>query len=231
MDLELSALEIFVKNYFTLLRFKLHATPRSVFEFAVIAAAVFLAEPTLRSLSVGAVVTLLGAALRVWAGGYRRQRQELFIAGPYRFVRHPRYLGSFLILLGVVIASRSFPVTAVLLLGVTLIYRRSFHSEEALLLRASGPDFVNYRTQVSAFIPQMVPVAAGIDPAPMFSLKYAVFQRKRREIDTLAGLVLCFGLLYFSMVIPAKALFDGVVAAMILLFLVFRIIYYRSRPV
>ena len=58
----------------------------------------------------GLVVALAGEALRVWAAGHLEKSREVTRSGPYRWTRHPLYVGSSVIALGVVIASNSVVV-------------------------------------------------------------------------------------------------------------------------
>ena len=56
--------------------------------------ALWLAQPTERSLAAGAIVALVGEGLRIWAAGHLEKGREVTASGPYRFSRHPLYLGS-----------------------------------------------------------------------------------------------------------------------------------------
>src|SRR3989338_4208046 len=71
----------------------------------------WVAAPTETSLRFGVLFVLLGEALRLWANGYvghvkvnwtqKRPNEprvgQLVTGGPYAYVRHPLYLGTFLI--------------------------------------------------------------------------------------------------------------------------------------
>ena len=59
------------------------------------------------SLAAGLVVALVGEAIRMWAAGHLEKSREVTASGPYRWTRHPLYVGSAIMALGVVIASRS----------------------------------------------------------------------------------------------------------------------------
>ena len=55
---------------------------------------------------------------RIWAAGHLQKSREVTRSGPYKWTRHPLYVGSGIIALGVVIAARS---ALVALLGVAYI--------------------------------------------------------------------------------------------------------------
>jgi protein-S-isoprenylcysteine O-methyltransferase Ste14 len=48
----------------------------------------------------GAVVTVLGEGLRLWAAGHLRKNKQLTTTGPYSYVKNPLYIGTLLITLG-----------------------------------------------------------------------------------------------------------------------------------
>ena len=65
--------------------------------FAGAAVALILATPTPASLALGAAVASIGEAIRIWAAGHLDKGREVTSSGPYRFTRHPLYLGSSII--------------------------------------------------------------------------------------------------------------------------------------
>ena len=75
----------------------------------------WLARPSRATLVSGAVVAGAGAALRLWAAGHVEKSREITSSGPYRYSRHPLYLGSTLIGVGVAVAARH------LLLGLAIV--------------------------------------------------------------------------------------------------------------
>src|SRR5262245_23986847 len=79
--------------------------------FIAAVVALIFADPTWRSWCIGLVVALGGEALRAWAAGHLEKGREVTRSGPYRWTRHPLYVGSSLIALGVVIAARHPLVT------------------------------------------------------------------------------------------------------------------------
>ena len=68
--------------------------------FAFAALVLWLASPTWRSLALGGRGRRTGEALRVWAAGHVEKSREVTRSGPYRFTRHPLYLGSWVIGVG-----------------------------------------------------------------------------------------------------------------------------------
>src|SRR6266700_3810098 len=46
------------------------------------------------------VIVATGEMLRIWAAGHLQKERILTTGGPYRFIRNPLYLGSFLIGIG-----------------------------------------------------------------------------------------------------------------------------------
>lgn len=108
------------------------------------ALALWLAEPTWTSLGVGALVALVGEGIRVWAAGHLEKSREVTASGPYRFVRHPLYLGSSLLGAGFALATASVAVglMAAVYLGVTI--PAAIRAEEAHLREKFGAAYDTY---------------------------------------------------------------------------------------
>lgn len=113
--------------------------------FLVAALSFWLAQPTVRSLGLGLAVALVGEGLRIWASGHLEKGREVTRSGPYRFVRHPLYLGSSLMGLGFVLAARSVAVAifVALYLGATLV--AAMRTEEAALDARFAGEYAAYR--------------------------------------------------------------------------------------
>ena len=105
----------------------------------------WLAQPTARSVAVGAVVAAVGEAIRVWAAGHLEKGREVTTSGPYAYTRHPLYLGSVLIGIGLAVASARAVVAALVLayLGITLT--AAIRTEEAHLTEKFGVAYPAYR--------------------------------------------------------------------------------------
>lgn len=80
--------------------------------------------------------------------------RRLVVAGPYRYVRNPMYIGAALALAGAAIFYRSLPLLAYL--GVFLVAAQAFvvWYEEPTLTRLFGPDYQAYRARVARWLPR-----------------------------------------------------------------------------
>lgn len=107
--------------------------------------ALALAEATFTTLAVGAVIAVAGEALRVWAAGHLEKSREVTTSGPYRFTRHPLYVGSTIMAIGFVIASHSLAVALVALVYFAVAYTAAIRREEAFLTAAFGDAYPDYK--------------------------------------------------------------------------------------
>jgi protein-S-isoprenylcysteine O-methyltransferase Ste14 len=112
---------------------------------------------------LGVAFGVLGLALRLWAVLTLRDRytKTLLIqkehiierGGPYRWVRHPGYLGSLLCLNGLGLASGNVVVLFASLAVTLAAYGYRIKAEDAMLVAAFGLPYDNYRKQVPALLP------------------------------------------------------------------------------
>ncbi len=101
--------------------------------FVSAVAALALAQPGWTSWTIGLPIALAGEGLRCWAAGHIDKGREITRSGPYRFVRHPLYLGSTAIALGFVVAARSWTVAGVAAVYLSLTLLAAVRLEEASL--------------------------------------------------------------------------------------------------
>ena len=157
-----------------------------------------LAGPTRASLAIGAVLSLVGLALRAWSAGTIHKGETLTTSGPYAFIRNPLYVGSFLIGAGLAIAGGSW-LWLVLFLGFfAAVYGPTVAAEAARLTEKFGHRYVEYSAQVPAFIPRLTPFrGAGGQSAAGF--EWSQYQRNR-EWEALLGAAAAFAVLWLKMV-------------------------------
>ena len=113
--------------------------------FAAGIAVLWLARPTPRSLTIGALVALLGEVVRIWAAGHLEKGREVTMSGPYRLTRHPLYLGSTMIGVGLAAASASVVVATLIGLYLTVTLSAAIATEEAHLTEKFGAAYPAYR--------------------------------------------------------------------------------------
>jgi protein-S-isoprenylcysteine O-methyltransferase Ste14 len=128
-----------------------------------------IARPQPVLFACGASLAIAGEALRVWACGHLRKNKAVVKSGPYSHVKNPLYLGTFLILVGIVLASSDpapgstnrllMTVFAPFVLGVFFFYYlpHKFRVEGGRLRRKFGDEWSNYDRAVPGFVPSPWP--------------------------------------------------------------------------
>jgi len=153
--------------------------------FLLGALVLWLARPEWTTWTAGVAIASCGEALRIWAAGHLEKSREVTTSGPYRFTRHPLYMGSTLIGIGVAVAAASLIVAAIVGVYIGLALSAARRSEEAHLREKFGDAY-------DAYVEKRV--------APMarrFSVERAL---RNREHHTIAGLVAGFALLALKIV-------------------------------
>ena len=151
---------------------------------------VLLARPKFWTLAVGAVIGLLGLALRAWASGHLRKNDALAITGPYAYTRNPLYLGSFLMGVGFTIAGGRWELAVIFAALFLGIYVPVMRVESATLEGLFGHKYRRYAQAVPLFIPRLRPYRETV------SAKFDVALYKRyREYQAAIGFVIAWALL------------------------------------
>jgi len=120
---------------------------------------------------LGIPLVSLGLLLRLWANGHVGHRKvnwtqkwrgdakvgHFITGGPYAYVRHPLYVGTFLVAVGfgVIVGQRLLGVAA--LAALALIYRGKMAEEEATLEDEWGEEFLRYERAVPRWLPRRRP--------------------------------------------------------------------------
>jgi hypothetical protein len=116
---------------------------------------VLLANPSRGLLLVGGGVSLCGLLLRAAAAASIHKERSLAVGGPYAHLRHPLYLGSFLVGLGLAVAGGRWLFPPVFVALFLRVYGRAIHVEEQTLALLFGDSYRHYRGEVPAFIPRL----------------------------------------------------------------------------
>lgn len=112
------------------------------------------------------VVSFSGLAVRVLAVGYApagtsgrgtrgQMAESLNTTGIYSVVRHPLYLGNFLIVLGAVLVPLEWWLALLYVTAFWLYYERIVLAEEAYLYSLYGDEFAEWADQTPAFVPRL----------------------------------------------------------------------------
>jgi protein-S-isoprenylcysteine O-methyltransferase Ste14 len=118
--------------------------------FVFAALVLWLATPAWSSYLWGAAIAILGECLRLWAAGHLEKSKEVTRSGPYRFTRHPLYLGSSLIGVGLAIVANAWLVSLLVGLYLVLTLTAAMRSEEAHLREKFGDEYDAYAQKRAA---------------------------------------------------------------------------------
>ncbi len=147
--------------------------------FVLVAAFLWLSQPSWTSLSVGLPVSIVGLALRAWAAGHLEKNLALTVSGPYARVRNPLYIGTLTVAAGFAIAARRWELGVLFAAVFALIYLPVVELEEQHL-RKLFPDYAEYARAVPKLFPRIVPAEA------QKNFEWRVY-RRNREYEALAG--------------------------------------------
>ena len=150
--------------------------------------------------AAGAVLTLAGEGIRVWAvrhiGAISRTRSDrlgpLVTTGPFGLVRNPLYIGNILIWVGFAITARLVWMAPIVLILLALEYHAIVKWEEQLLLERRGEEYRDYCTQVPRWMPAINTRNRRErgERREMFSLRETVFSERGTLIAIAVGYVL-----------------------------------------
>ena len=148
--------------------------------FVLGALVLWLAEPTVATLAIGTAIAAVGELVRLWAAGHLEKGREVTSSGPYAITRHPLYVGSSLIAIGVAVASARAVVAIAVAAYIVVTITAAIRTEEAQLTERFGGQYPAYRE--------------GQGPAAIrrFSIQRAM---RNREYRALLGLVAALALL------------------------------------
>ncbi len=144
-------------------------------------------------------VSLLGLAVRGFTIGYtpegtsgrntdKQVAEELNDTGLYSLVRHPLYVGNFLMWLGLFLFIGIWWFVVICSLAYWLYYERIMYAEEEFLRRKYGARYEAWARRTPAFLPR---VSGWMPPPLAFSFKNVL----KREYNGLFAVVVSFVLL------------------------------------
>ncbi len=145
-------------------------------------AALLLARYDPQFLLHSVILVIFGELIRIWAAGHLRKEQILTTGGPYRFIRNPLYLGSFLIAAGFGFVSGSVWVW-VLIFGYFLPVYVPVVKYEERILREKFPEYDSYAACVPAFYPSLTQYQSS---STKFSFRQVI---RNKEYNAVTGIL------------------------------------------
>jgi protein-S-isoprenylcysteine O-methyltransferase Ste14 len=142
----------------------------------------WLARPTAKSLLIGGSIAVIGELVRIWAAGHLEKGREVTSSGPYAITRHPLYLGSTLIGIGLAVGAGSLLVAAIVLAYLIVTLTAAIRTEEAHLTQKFGAAYPEYR-------------AGRMSVARPFSFERAM---RNREYRAALGVLIVLGVLWLK---------------------------------
>jgi len=154
-------------------------------------------------------ISLSGLVIRIMTIGYvpdgtsgrntkGQKACELNTTGMYSLLRHPLYLGNFVICLGVTMFARVWWLVIIMSLSYWLYYERIIFAEEEFLRRKFGQGYIDWAKKTRIFLPKF---STWKKPARPFSLRMVL----KREYSTVFLIIL----LFFAMVEAASLFTSG----------------------
>ena len=139
----------------------------------------WIAQPSPRSIAIGAAIAIAGEMIRIWAAGHLEKGREVTSSGPYAFTRHPLYLGSTIIGIGLAVGAASAIVAVIVAAYLVVTLTAAIRTEEAHLTDKFGGAYPDYR-------------AGRMSVARAFSLERAI---RNREYRAAVGVLLVLAFL------------------------------------
>jgi len=141
----------------------------------------------------GVGLVAAGQLLRLWTAGYLRKDEQVVTVGPFRYVRHPLYLGSFTTAVGYCLMSG-------LLLSLLLVppffiiaYYPAVVEEETFLAQKFGDAYRAYCARVPRFLPRLW--SAPALPSSSTSKFEWQLVKRNKEYEAAVGNLILVGLL------------------------------------
>jgi len=106
-------------------------------------------------------------------------------SGMYSMVRHPLYLGNYLIWLGISLASFNIYFAVIMSLLFWIYYERIMFAEERFLERKFGADYLNWASKLPAFLPSFLNFKKS-------DTKFSIITVLRREYASVLAAVVGF---------------------------------------
>ena len=119
----------------------------------LVAVCAYFAKPDSGTVAIGLAMAVVGQVFRIYAAGFIHKNKQLASNGPYALVRHPLYLGNFLILIGFTLACANLYVVAGVILFFLIWYPAAIVYEDSKLERIFEDEWRAWSKNIHAIIP------------------------------------------------------------------------------
>ena len=152
----------------------------------------FVVEGGVRVIA-GLAIALAGQLWRIYAAGVIYKNRQLATTGAYSLVRHPLYLGNFLILTGFALASGNLFVLVAALCFLFFYYPAAIRYEDHKLEGIFGDAWRSWKRHTPAMFPRRLNWVASSDAE--WNARQSL--KRNGELPISIYLLLCAGLLLF----------------------------------
>jgi protein-S-isoprenylcysteine O-methyltransferase Ste14 len=159
-----------------------YLTPTWEFIIQMLAVSISFAGFLIRAITIG--TTPAGTSGRNTKEG--QVANELNTTGIYSVIRHPLYLGNFLMWIGIVFFTYNLYFVIIVSLGYWLYYERIMFAEERFLEKKFGESYLDWSLQAPAFIPSFGNYKKSDIP---FSIKSVLRREYSGVLATVFGFV------------------------------------------
>lgn len=133
-------------------------TSKTVLAAVIAVVLFFLAKPSPLWFLAGALITIGGEWLRLWAAGHLRKNKQLTTTGPYSYVKNPLYIGTLLITLGYSAMARNPWIMAAGFAWFFISYAPYKKKQEhEKLVGSFGDAWLEYDKAVPDYLPRLSP--------------------------------------------------------------------------
>ena len=154
----------------------------------VVVPVIALARPSHAAILEYLPMLVAGVALRTWARGHL-DRRRLTSSGPYAYVRHPLYVGSFLMGLAITLMTRHSALPFLYAIVFAVMYWPKAIREETFQRARSAAEWDRYAAVVGSVLPRLRPPFVPDEPR-CFTWRRVMRHREWKTwLGTVAALV------------------------------------------
>lgn len=145
-------------------RLRYHEASRQGFGLLLLWVCAWFTEPAGEGrIIAGFVIAAIGQVWRIYAAGVIYKNRKLASTGAYSLVRHPLYLGNFLILVGFTLACANWMVVALVAFFFLFYYPAAIRYEDHKLENIFGDEWREWSKGRAAMLPTSLRFRANQD--------------------------------------------------------------------